>query len=292
MSIPTRRRRLSDEQRATMKTQLSERFTRPERTGLSKRLFTGEDVERYVSPILEDFKSQKDKDIEKRIDEVAKKFSARADAVLAHLVARIERAIAAIPVPENGRTPTEEEVRGIIAPIIEEVRTSLDTRLANILDRDPNSVLPKDDEVLEGMLKDAIKKYAPKRIAGKYGGSGPVHFYDIVDVPGKTERYGPAPYRGYENKYLRVKTDGSGLEWVDISVGGANVATDTVTATDAGGNTVDIDLTQLSHPWTTVQMVIRNGAIQNKNKWSIAGDVLTLTGAVPTNDFQVQFTYA
>lgn len=74
--------------------------------------------------------------------------------------------------------------------------------------------------------------------------------------------------------------------------GGANIATEAVTATDAGGNNVNIDLTQLAHAWSTVEFVSRNGAIQDRTKWSIVGDTLTLTGAVSTNSFQVQYTYA
>lgn len=74
---------------------------------------------------------------------------------------------------------------------------------------------------------------------------------------------------------------------------GAPIKTETVVATAGSApNSVDIDLTQLSEPWQTVELVIRNGVIQNQNKWSIAGDVLTLTGAIPTNDYQLQYTYA
>jgi hypothetical protein len=72
---------------------------------------------------------------------------------------------------------------------------------------------------------------------------------------------------------------------------GAQIATETVTATDAGGNNVNIDLTQLANAWASVEFVARNGAIQDKSKWSIVGDVLTLTGAVSTNSFQIQYTY-
>lgn len=74
--------------------------------------------------------------------------------------------------------------------------------------------------------------------------------------------------------------------------GGASIATEAVTATDAGGNNVNIDLTQLAHTWSTVEFVSRNGAIQDRTKWSIVGDTLTLTGAVSTNSYQVQYTYA
>lgn len=74
--------------------------------------------------------------------------------------------------------------------------------------------------------------------------------------------------------------------------GSANVATDTAAATDAGGNNVNIALTQFAP--NTVNAVLgvwRNGALQNKSKWSVVGTVLTLTGAVSTNDFQIQYTY-
>lgn len=74
--------------------------------------------------------------------------------------------------------------------------------------------------------------------------------------------------------------------------GSAQIATETVIATDAGGNNVNIDLTQLANAWASVEFVARNGAIQDRSKWSIAGDVLTLTGAVSTNSFQIQYSYA
>lgn len=86
--------------------------------------------------------------------------------------------------------------------------------------------------------------------------------------------------------------DGVVVVTIPGAAAGTNIATETVIATDAGGNAVNIDLTQLSQVWQTVEFVARNGAIQNKSKWSIVGDVLTLQGAVTTNDFQIQFTYA
>ena len=75
------------------------------------------------------------------------------------------------------------------------------------------------------------------------------------------------------------------------SGGGVNIDTQTVTATDAGGNNVDIDLTQLNNAWTSIQVVWRNGSAQDRSKWSIVGDNLTLTGAVSTNSYQIQYTY-
>lgn len=83
----------------------------------------------------------------------------------------------------------------------------------------------------------------------------------------------------------------NGQKVISANGGGSSILTETVTATDAGGNNVNIDLTQLSQPWTSIQMVIRNGVIQNQSKWSIVGDTLTLTGAVTTNDFQIQYIY-
>lgn len=94
------------------------------------------------------------------------------------------------------------------------------------------------------------------------------------------------------NVTITVDENGNKVISAQGGSGGAQIATETVTATDAGGNNVDIDLTQLSNPWSTIEMVIRNGVIQNQSKWSITGDTLTLIGAVATNDFQLQYTYA
>jgi hypothetical protein len=93
---------------------------------------------------------------------------------------------------------------------------------------------------------------------------------------------------------ITITTDEDGNKVISAQggTGGAQIATETVTATDAGGNNVNIDLTQLANAWTSIELVIRNGVIQNQSKWSIVGDTLTLTGAVSTNDFQIQYVYA
>lgn len=86
----------------------------------------------------------------------------------------------------------------------------------------------------------------------------------------------------------------TGTAWVPYTPGGggsANIFTEAVTATDAGGNNVNIDLTQLTYSWTLIQNVFRNGNLTDKNKWSILGDTLTLTGAVATNSFQITYNY-
>jgi len=287
MSTPTPR--LTEKGRASIESQLSKRFAKPTLKGMSRKLFSGDDVEKYVSPLVEELKSAAGKDIGARADMVQARLEKRLNVIFNHLIARVEAMLASIPMPQNGHTPTKEEILAIAEPALAELRTSFEKQLRVFSETEEgNEDTPAEMQSFDEMMKKAIKKYAPKR---GYGGGGPKAFYELTDVPGKTERFGPAPYHGYENKYLRVKSDGTGLEWVDVSVGSSNLATEEVTATDAGGNNVDIDLTQLAHAWTTIQLVTRNGQILDQNRWSVAADVLTVTGAVTTNSFQVQYTY-
>lgn len=103
----------------------------------------------------------------------------------------------------------------------------------------------------------------------------------------------PNSYHGQGGKYVRVNSTEDGLEYASGTGGGggsASIATETVTAT-TNGSGVDIDLTQLDEAWGTIQMVIRNGSVQDRSKWSINGDTLTLTGAVSSNSFQIMYSF-
>lgn len=73
--------------------------------------------------------------------------------------------------------------------------------------------------------------------------------------------------------------------------GGANIATEMATVVQAGGN-ITIDLTQFTNPVDVVQWVSLNGQIIDSTRWSVVGDVLTITDAFDTDTTQVQYTYA
>lgn len=77
--------------------------------------------------------------------------------------------------------------------------------------------------------------------------------------------------------------------------GGANVATEGVTATQSGSN-VEIDLTQLANPYTTILLVLRNGLVAYPGDtnlgYSQAGDIITVYNADASEQFLIQYTYA
>lgn len=274
--------------RSRIEAQIRDKVKKPVRSGLSSRLFTGQDVERYVSPIFNEFKEQKSKSIDESASAFERRIETRLSTVFKHLTARVDAYLDGIERPKDGKTPTREEIMEIFTPVIKEIRSSFEKKLSAVTEN--KSELPADLKTFDDLMRKAVEKYAPKSTK-RYGGGGPKHVYELEDVPGKSQRYG-APYAGYENKYLRVKSDGSGFDYVDISVGSANIKTETVTATDAGGNNVEIDLTQLSESWQTIELVFKNGQLQDKNKWDPpVGDILTLQGAVPSNSFQLQYTY-
>ncbi len=94
--------------------------------------------------------------------------------------------------------------------------------------------------------------------------------------------------------------DGQALVWNAAAskfepgnVSGASATIETYTVPigmlTQNGSNVEMDLTQLPHDYIAIRKVFRNGALQDEAKWSILADVLTLTGAVTTNSFQLEY---
>ncbi len=75
------------------------------------------------------------------------------------------------------------------------------------------------------------------------------------------------------------------------SSGGANIATEVVTAVTSGAN-ITLDLTTLAHTFVTIEVVFRGGQnITPISSWSISGNTITVFQADSTEVFQVQYTY-
>jgi hypothetical protein len=73
--------------------------------------------------------------------------------------------------------------------------------------------------------------------------------------------------------------------------GGSSIATEALTGTQAG-TSVTLDLTQLSHTYTGILLIMRNGQILTPTtSWSRVGDVITILNASASNTFLVQYTY-
>ncbi|MDP1614638.1 MAG: hypothetical protein Q8L68_02465, partial [Methylococcales bacterium] len=93
----------------------------------------------------------------------------------------------------------------------------------------PTSIFPDN---FEKILEEGVKKYSPNRNSG---GGGVHNFYELSDVTKKTEKYG-VPYKGFENKYVRVSSDGKKLIF-DNASGGGGFTELTATGTVNGVNT-------------------------------------------------------
>jgi uncharacterized membrane protein YeaQ/YmgE (transglycosylase-associated protein family) len=85
---------------------------------------------------------------------------------------------------------------------------------------------------------------------------------------------------------------GSGVvSFTGATITGSNVATDVVAAATSGAD-VTLDLTTLSHAFVAVEVVFRNGqALVPTSDWTLLGSVITVTNAVATDQYMVQYTW-
>jgi hypothetical protein len=74
------------------------------------------------------------------------------------------------------------------------------------------------------------------------------------------------------------------------TIAGSNLAVDTVSAVTSGAN-ITLDLTTLSHTFVAIEIVFRNGQATSATDWSRVGNTITVTDAVSSEIFQVQYTY-
>lgn len=72
---------------------------------------------------------------------------------------------------------------------------------------------------------------------------------------------------------------------------GTNVSTQVVTAVQSGSD-VTIDLTQLTHPFSAIEIVSRNGQILTPIAyWSISGNTITIPNADAGDSYVIQYTW-
>lgn len=85
---------------------------------------------------------------------------------------------------------------------------------------------------------------------------------------------------------------GNGISgWTGTAASGSNVATESISPVTSGSN-ITLDLTTLSHPFITIEVVFRNGqAIIPTTDWSRSINTITATNATSADIFQVQYTY-
>jgi len=224
---------------------------------------------------------------------------------------------------EDGLTPTDEELKAIIQPLIPEVKDGEDYVLTEedkeeIAEKVKVPVVEKVIERTKTVVEKPIITNEVKEVA-KYE-EGEAIFKKIkkflkIEAIEDLDRLlrsmaanGVVEYVGKAFDYIRNLADvkltnlqvgdslvWNGSFWVNSASagGGVSLATEMVTAVQDGEN-VTIDLTQLANYATlsAVQFSTYNGQIVDKTRWSIVGSVLTITDAYTPSSFQVQYTYA
>lgn len=92
---------------------------------------------------------------------------------------------------------------------------------------------------------------------------------------------------------LSAVDSGAGIAGMSATGGatGTNIATEVVIAVTSGSN-VTIDLTTLSHTFVVIEMVFRNGQnLTPTTDWTRSSNTITVTDAVSSDVYQVQYTY-
>lgn len=86
----------------------------------------------------------------------------------------------------------------------------------------------------------------------------------------------------------------AGTATIPGGAGGTNTATDKVTPVTSGNN-ITLDLTTLSHVFTTIQFVTKNGQTLDPNDatygWSRSVNTITVLNASNTDVFLVNYNY-
>jgi hypothetical protein len=87
-------------------------------------------------------------------------------------------------------------------------------------------------------------------------------------------------------------TSNSRVNFTITATGGAtaSIASQAVTGTQVGDD-LEVDLTQLSNPYTAVLQVVLNGQILDLTRWSIVADTMTITNAYTSDSVQLLYTY-
>lgn len=188
---------------------------------------------------------------------------------------------------EDGKTPTKKELEEIIKPLIPEVKNGEDGK-----DGSPDTPQEVADKLntLTKAVDWKVLKNVPDMARKTPGGGGG---QDVSVSYEGTKLTGVLKSLEFVGGGVNVQqlSDGTIVVTVPTPSGAsANIATEEVVATQDGDN-INIDLSQLTHDYTAIMFVARNGQIQSPSTWSITNDILTLTEASASNSLLVQYTY-
>ena len=89
---------------------------------------------------------------------------------------------------------------------------------------------------------------------------------------------------------ITVDNSNLGYPVITATTAGFSTATETLTGTQSGLN-VTLDLTGLSHTFTSVMFVTRNGQVINSTAWSRSTNTITVFNADASEAFQVCYNY-
>ena len=129
----------------------------------------------------------------------------RIDAVMRYIDAVVNQKLGSVTRPKDGRTPSRDEVKAALLPLVNETRKEYAKRIEKIEKFfDAEDGLPTDTKGLEDFVKSKTKNLG--------GGSGPGYFFELFDTPSKAKGMRGA-YRGYEGKVVKVSSDGKMLEF-------------------------------------------------------------------------------
>ena len=209
------RRKLSPQKRKEIEAQLASQFQKPKRQGMAAKLLKGDDVEKHLTKQFTEYSGKAEQEIDKRTKDAITSLNARIDAVLRYMQSVVQSKIDGMPVPQDGHTPTREEIIAALLPLVNETKKEYEDRIAKIekflTQPAEDGGIPKDVESLEAFVKSKI----PKDLGG---GGGPGYFFELFDTPQKVGGLRGA-YRGYEGQFVKVSSDGKRLEF---GVGGGS----------------------------------------------------------------------
>ena len=199
--------KISPDVRQELESQLAARFTKTSKTGMAKRLLKGEDVENHLTKTFKEHSDKTTKDIDKKTQDAIVSINQRIDAVLKYMQSVVQAKVDGIRVPEDGRTPSADEIKALLSPMVDETRTQFTQRISKIEDlltkAPKESDVPTDLKGLEAFVKSKIPK-----LGG--GGGGASYLFELFDTPAKSKSRQGA-YVGYEGLVLAVSDDGKSL---------------------------------------------------------------------------------
>lgn len=217
------------------------------------------------------------------------------------------------PTGQPGRTPTEQEILALVRPLIpkavngQDGETPSDARLLALirpLIPDPlrgmpgTDAEPVDESALEERLLQKLLAKIPRietrmpriSLIGRGGGGRTVEIWSGTTPIGQDIR--KVIFEGGGISVARVS---DGVAVVTVAANAPAILVEKLTPTAAGSNAT-LDLTQLSHTFTTVQWVSKNGQILDATDatfgWSRTLNTITVLNGADSDIFLVSYTYA